>query len=130
MKIMNKQELLTKIQESKQVIKSLEKELDNLYQEEYAEEILALKGKCFATKLFDEDNKWDTVYKIIDCSPEYSSSDLKVIAVTSFSDESYSIERINYSGRWFEDNDYEEISNEDFLYTYTIILQKINALKV
>ena len=127
---MNKKELLTRIQESRQVTKSLEEELKKINQKEYAKEILALKGKCFATKLFNEDNKWDTVYKIIDCSPEYSSSDLKVIAVTSYSDESYSIERTSYSGRWFEDNDYEEISNEDFLYAYTIILQKINALNI
>ena len=126
---MNKQELLTKIQESRQVTKSLEEELRKLNQEEYTKEILALKGKCYAIKPICGD-KWECVYKIIDCSPEYSSSDLKVVAVTSFSDESYSIERVNYSGRWFEDNDYEEISNEDFLYAYTIILQKINALDV
>ena len=127
---MNKQELLTKIQESRQVTKSLEEELRKLNQEEYTKEILALKGKCYASKNFKEDDKWTNIYKIIDCSPEYSSSDLKVVAVTSFSDESYSIERVNYSGKWFEGNDYEEISNEDFLYAYTIILQKINALKV
>ena len=126
---MNKQELLTKIQESRQVTKSLEEELGKLNQEEYTKEILALKGKCYARKPICGDKR-ECVYKIIDCSPEYSSSDLKVVAVTSFSDESYSIERTSYSGRWFEDNDYEEISSEDFLYVYTIILQKINTLKV
>ena len=127
---MNKQELLTKIQESKQVTESLKEELNKLYKEEYAKEIFALKGKCYIDKTLKEDDKWTVFYKIIDCSPEHSSSDLKVVTVTSFSDESYSIQRVNYSGKWFEDNDYEEISNEDFLYAYTIILQKINALKV
>ena len=120
---MNKRELRIKIQESKQVTKSLEEELRKLNQEEYAKEILVLKGKCYARKPICG-NKWECVYKIIDCSPEYSSSDLKVVAVSSFSDESYSIEKVNYSGRWFEDNDYEEISNEDFLYAYTIIYRK------
>ena len=127
---MNRQELRIKIQESRQVTKSLEEELGKLNQEEYTKEILALKGKCYASQPLEEGNKWTNIYKIIDCSPEYSSSDLKVVAVSSFSDESYYIERVNYSGRWFEDNDYKEISNEDFLYAYTIILQKINALKV
>ena len=126
---MNRQELRIKIQESRQVTESLEEELRKLNQEEYTKEILALKGKCYARKPICGD-KWECIYKIIDCSPEYSSLDLKVVAVTFLSDESYSIERTNYSGRWFEDNDYEEISNEDFLYAYTIILQKINALNV
>jgi hypothetical protein len=102
---MNKQELRIKIQESMQVTKSLEEELRKLNQEKYTKELLALKGKCYAGKIFSEDSKYSTFYKIIDCSPEHSSSDLKVVAVTSFSDESYSIERINYSGKWFEDND-------------------------
>ena len=126
---MNKQEIRLKIQESRQVTKSLEEELRKLNQEEYAQELLTLKGKCYA-RSYPYDSKWDCVYKIIDCSPDNSSTDLKVVAVTSFSEESYSIERVNYSGDWFKDGDYEEISNEDFLYAYTIILQKINSLKV
>lgn len=126
---MNEQEIRNKIQETIQIKRDLEQQLRNVQKEEYSKKILALKGKCYATKS-TFNGKWDSVYKIIDVSPEYSSSDLKVVAVSSFSDESYSIERVNYSGRWFEDNDYEEISNEDFLYAYTIILQKINALNI
>ena len=60
------EELRIKIQESRQVTKSLEKELDNLYQEEYAKEIFALKGKCYASKTLKKDNKWTIIYKIID----------------------------------------------------------------
>ena len=126
---MNEQEILLKLNNSRQYTRELEKQLKDLRLEEYKQSILALKDKCYARKSMFED-KWECLYKIIDCSPEYTSSDLKVVAVKSLSNESYSIERVNYSGNWFEDNDYEEISNEDFIYTYTIILQKINELQL
>lgn len=126
---MNQYEILSEIQKAEKIVRDLRQELNNLRREEYAKEILILKGKCYKRKdSFDSESK--CLYKIIDCSPNYTSSDLQIVSVTSFSENNYSIERTAYSGRWFEDNDFEEISSEDFIKVYKIIFQKINTLKL